>query len=364
MYTSYFGLAEKPFAITPNPKYLFMSEPHKEALAHLLYGIDGEGCITLLTGDIGTGKTTVCRCLLEQLPENCEIAIILNPRQSILDILGAICQEFKIKVAQNKKFSSTALVDAINDHLLANHARGINTALIIDEAQSLEADVIEQLRLLTNLETETKKLLQIILIGQPELRETFSRPGLEQINQRITARYHLGPLKPKDIADYIDYRLFIAGAPRQAQLFEPAAIAHVSRLSRGVPRLINILCDRAMLGAYVEKRPRISLAIQKRAAKELGYSSNRHLFFLSPWRGLFFILILFGLAALYWQYGPKGQGQRAVQKEAAPATEIARQMDGKREKTAAPETIQIRPLVEKEDSGQHHDHQPAPAARE
>ena len=268
MYTRYFGLSEKPFAIAPDPKYLYMSDAHREALAHLLYGLNGDGCIILFTGDIGTGKTTACRCLLEQLPSNTDIAIILNPKLSILDILHTICEELKIPVTAASPSIKT-YTDHINEYLLEAYAQNRTTTLIIDEAQNLDATTLEHLRLLTNLETNTRKLLQIILIGQPELRNTLDDPGLEQISQRVTTRFHLGPLKKQDVQAYIKHRITVAGGSENVSLFEPRAIDYITKASGGIPRLINTICDRSLLGAYVEGREFVTLAIAKKAAAEI-----------------------------------------------------------------------------------------------
>src|SRR5512133_3680712 len=193
MYQSFFGLAEAPFSIAPDPRYLYMSRSHQEALAHLLYGLSGEGGFVLLTGEVGTGKTTVCRCLLDQIPQNCDVAYIFNPRLTVAELLSTICSEFGIAHPDGNS-SIKVFVDCINAYLLDAHARGRNTVLIIDEAQNLSTDVLEQMRLLTNLETNERKLLQIILLGQPELGLMLERPELRQLSQRIVARYHLGPL--------------------------------------------------------------------------------------------------------------------------------------------------------------------------
>lgn len=268
MYTRYFGLTEKPFAIAPNPQYLFMSELHREALAHLLYGISSEGCIILLTGDVGTGKTTVCRSLISQLPETTEIALILNPKLTIIDLFKTICEELKIPVEEDSPSTKT-YIDKINSYLLDAHSQGKNTALIIDEAQNLDLEILEQLRLLTNLETNTHKLLQIVLIGQPELREILQDPKLSQINQRITTRYHLQPLQIEDVDAYIKHRILVAGGNPRIPLFSNKAIRHVARLSNGIPRLINVLCDRALLGAYAQNRDHVNLDIMKKAAGEV-----------------------------------------------------------------------------------------------
>lgn len=268
MYTSYFGLKEKPFAIAPNPKYLFMSDAHKEALAHLLFGVNGEGCISLLTGDVGTGKTTVCRCLLDQSPPNTDIAMVLNPKLSIIDLLSTICEEFGIKVVETHPTVKT-FTDAINSYLLKAHAKGRNSALIIDEAQNLEIEILEHLRLLTNLETNTKKLLQIVLIGQPELRQILDQPELLQVSQRVTTRFHLGPLLIHDIDKYVRHRIEVAGGPANYRLFDPKSVQLLAKVSKGVPRIINLLCDRALLGAYAENRERVTFDILKKAVQEL-----------------------------------------------------------------------------------------------
>lgn len=267
MYTHYFGLSEKPFAISPNPRYLFMSERHREALAHLLYGIESDGCIFLLTGDVGTGKTTMCRCLLEQLPENTDIAIVLNPKLTARDLLITICEEFGISPS-SETASIKTYIDTLNRHLLQSHAAGRVTAVIIDEAQNLDINVLEQLRLLTNLETNDKKLLRVFLIGQPELRDILNKKGLTQINQRITGRYHLSPLQSSDVHAYIHHRLKVAGY-EHSELFSKKAIKHVVKMTRGIPRLINVLCDRALLGAYAENSDHVSYSIMKKAGHEV-----------------------------------------------------------------------------------------------
>jgi len=268
MYTRYFGLTEKPFAIAPNPRYLFMSELHREALAHLLYGISSEGCIILLTGEVGTGKTTVCRCLIDQLPDTTDIALILNPKLTITDLLKTICEELKIPITTASPSVKT-YIDQLNGYLLRSHSMGRNTALIIDEAQNLDIEILEQLRLLTNLETNTNKLLQIVLIGQPELRQLLTDPRLSQINQRITTRYHLAPLHAADVTTYIKHRIGIAGGNTRNILFSEKAIHYVTKISQGIPRVINILCDHALLGAYANNRDHVSLKIMKKASREL-----------------------------------------------------------------------------------------------
>lgn len=267
MYTHYFQLKQSPFSIAPDPRYLFMSERHREALAHLLYGVGSGGGFVLLTGEIGAGKTTVCRCFMEQIPENCQLAYIFNPKLSVEELLLSICEEFRIAPPAGAA-SVKSYVDAINVHLLASHAQGKNNVLIIDEAQNLSAAVLEQLRLLTNLETSERKLLQIILIGQPELRAMLARPELEQLAQRVIARYHLGSLSEPETASYIHHRLAVAGSTARAP-FGPRLMAQIHKLSHGVPRRINLLCDRALLGAYVENQPQVTRQILRRAAAEV-----------------------------------------------------------------------------------------------
>jgi general secretion pathway protein A len=272
MYLSYFGLAEAPFSIAPDPRYLYMSQRHQEALAHLLYGVDAGGGFVLLTGEVGAGKTTVCRCFLEQIPASCDVAYIFNPKLTVAELLSTICVEYGIDVPSGNtsvpgNISNKVYIDCINTYLLAAHAKGRHTVLIIDEAQNLSADVLEQLRLLTNLETNQRKLLQIILLGQPELAEMLSRPELRQLAQRIIARYHLGPLGKQEVAAYVQHRLEVSGATRQ--LFPAALMGSLYRMSRGIPRVINVLCDRALLGAYSQSKDRVDRATLKQAAYEV-----------------------------------------------------------------------------------------------
>lgn len=266
MYTSFFGLKERPFAITPNPRYLFMSERHADALAHLLYGVTESDGFIQLTGEVGTGKTTLIRSLLEQLPEHVEVALILNSRLSPNEFLVAICEELRVPVPAERD-SVKALVDALNAHLLEAHAQGRRIVLIVDEAQNLGADVLEQVRLLTNLETDRQKLLQIILIGQPELRQVLDRTDLRQLAQRITGRFHLEPLTREESRGYVRHRLRVAGT--NSDIFTPQALKEVHRLSGGVPRLINVICDRALLGAYSREQRSVSPKLARNAAAEV-----------------------------------------------------------------------------------------------
>jgi general secretion pathway protein A len=267
MYTSFFGLNEKPFSITPDPRYLFMSERHGEALAHLVYGVTESGGFVQLTGEVGTGKTTLVRTLLlNQMPDNADVAVVLNPQITVHEFLLTICEELGIEVPEQKD-SIKALTDALNHHLLSAHADGRRTILIVDEAQNLAPAVLEQVRLLTNLETAKQKLLQIILIGQPELRELLDRNDLRQLAQRITGRYHLEPLTRDETSQYIEHRLRVAGA--LGEVFDAAARKEVFRLSQGIPRLINVICDRALLGAYSQESRLITKRLVKTAAAEV-----------------------------------------------------------------------------------------------
>ena len=267
MYTSFFGLAEKPFAITPDPRYLYLSERHAEALAHLLYGINESGGFIQLTGEVGTGKTTVVRTLLSRVPHHADVAVILNPRITPVEFLLTICEELGLAIAEADRNSVKEMVDALNRRLLNAHAEGRRIIVLVDEAQNLSFDVLEQVRLLTNLETPTQKLLQIILIGQPELRELLDRTDLRQLAQRITGRYHLMPLSREETKGYVRHRLRVAGAT--AEVFTPGALVELHRLSLGIPRVINVACDRALLGAYTQETKKITASLVRRAAGEV-----------------------------------------------------------------------------------------------
>ncbi len=266
MYTAFYGLTSQPFSIAPNPDFMFLGARHTEALAHLRYGLGDAGGFVLLTGEVGTGKTTVSRCLLAELPEHTQVAFILNPTLSELELLAAICDELKIRYKKTDA-SLKLLTDKITQKLLKNHQAGINTILIIDEAQHLQPAVLEQLRLLTNLETNTKKLLQVILIGQPELQQLLQRQDLRQLAQRITARYHLMPLTLAEVRLYVQHRLLVAGCSRP--VFNDAALKKLFELSGGIPRLLNLLCDRAMLGGYSQQKALIDANLVAAAAQEI-----------------------------------------------------------------------------------------------
>jgi general secretion pathway protein A len=265
MYERHFGLDQRPFSIAPDPRFLYLSGRHREALAHLVYGLGDDGGFVLVTGEVGTGKTTLCRCLLQQVPAHTDVAFVLNPRVSELELLQTICDELRIAAAAPDSIKS--LVDAINAHLLATHAAGRNTVVIVDEAQNLAPAVLEQLRLLTNLETSERKLLRIILLGQPELRAVLATPGLRQLAQRITARYHLSVLRREETHQYVAHRLGVAGGA--VDVFTRGAVDRLHTLAGGVPRRINIIADRAMLGAYALGTRRVTRAIVTRAAREV-----------------------------------------------------------------------------------------------
>jgi general secretion pathway protein A len=326
MYASHFGLEREPFSIAPDPRYLFMSERHREALAHLLYGVGGGGGFVLLTGEIGAGKTTVCRLFLEQVPSHCDVAYIFNPKLTVAELLQTVCEEFKVAVAARAGSAPTLKdhVDALNRFLLQGHAAGRSSVLIIDEAQNLASEVLEQLRLLTNLETHERKLLQIVLIGQPELRAMLARPDLEQLAQRVVARYHLEALSQAETLQYIEHRLTVAGLKGSLPL-DRAACRRVHHHARGVPRRINLLCDRALLGAYGERRDRVDRLLVDRAAAEV-FGTSRP----SGWRVAFagrgpWFAALGGIGALavvaglVWLLLAQGIGVPTVPGRAPPA---------------------------------------------
>lgn len=318
MYASYFGLSDNPFAITPDPRFLFLSARHTEALAHLLYGVTESGGFIQLTGEVGTGKTTLVRTLLEKLPDNVDAALIINPRVSVLEFLRSICRELSI----GWKPADTAqdLIDALNAQLLKAHERGRRVVLIVDEAQGLQAEVLEQVRLLTNLETRQQKLLQIILVGQPELRELLARNELRQLAQRITGRYHLTPLSGTETRAYVNHRLTVSGA--MAPIFTAPAVRSLQRISGGIPRLINIICDRALLGAYTHELRQVDGAMVRRAAREvLGEQPRGN----PSWRpallaGLALVAVAVAVSGVFWGSGTASGGVApAAQAAVAPA---------------------------------------------
>lgn len=305
MYKEYFGLKEEPFSIAPDPQFLYMSEKHREALAHLIYGMKTDGGFVLLTGEVGTGKTTVCRSLLKHVPEHSEVAFILNPKLSVVELLATICDELGIEYPPGTT-SIKVFVDRLNLFLLDAHSRDKKTILIIDEAQNLGVDVLEQIRLLTNLETDKRKLLQVILLGQPELNWLLEQPELRQLAQRVTARYHLEPLSRRDLSAYLAYRLARAGVERP--LFTRAAINKLYRLSGGVPRLINLISDRALLGAYARGEHMVTPRLLNVAAIEiLGKARLRRLREALVFTALLIVLVtIVAGMAVYW-YVPSSQ---------------------------------------------------------
>ncbi len=306
MYKDYFGLREEPFSIAPDPQFLYMSDCHREALGHLIYGMKIDGGFVLLTGEVGTGKTTVCRCLLEQIPEDSEVAFVFNPKLTVVELLETLCDELRIDYPPGN-LSNKLFIDAINRFLIDAHSKGRKTVLIIDEAQSLSPSVLEQIRLLTNLETNKQKLLQVIMLGQPELKLLLEQPELRQLAQRITARYHLEPLPQNEIRAYVNHRLTVAGVERR--LFPPSTINKIYQLSGGIPRVINLLCDRALLGAYVREQQTVSPHLLTEAAREVFGKLEKPKTAATPtWRWLLLaLLIIIGsaqLAANYWDEPP------------------------------------------------------------
>lgn len=342
MYTSFFGLTEKPFAITPDPRYLFLSERHAEALAYLLYGIDDAGGFVQLTGEVGTGKTTMVRSFLAQLPEHADVALILNPRVTPEEFLAAICDELRVPVPEAARGSVKAIVDLLNEFLLDAHARGRRVVVLVDEAQQLSADVLEQVRLLTNLETTTRKLLQIILVGQPELRDVLARNDLRQLAQRVTGRYHLEPLRKQESATYIRHRLKVAGAT--VDIFTDGALAELHRLGRGIPRVMNVIADRALLGAYTREQHRVTPPLIRHAASEV--SGRRVAPHWLPWiyGGAALVgalLVGIGLTAMFTRtasppHSPQPTASTAAPAVAAPAAVPAAAPDTGAAAVAAP----------------------------
>jgi general secretion pathway protein A len=267
MYIQYFGLKESPFALPPDPRYLYLSRRHQEALAHLMYSINEGGGFAQLSGEVGTGKTLLIRALLERLPKHIDAALVLYPFLSVREFLASICDDLRVPYDRNGA-SLKALIDSLNGFLLENHAKGRRTVLIVDEAHKLNREVLEQIRLLTNLETTKEKLLQIVLVGQPELDSLLAQPDLRQLAQRITSRYSLKALLPKETTEYIRHRCRVAGA--RGPLFSPRALQTAHRVTHGIPRMINVICDRALLGAYARGKAMVTPSIVRMAMSEIG----------------------------------------------------------------------------------------------
>ena len=303
MYRKYFGLQDIPFSIAVDPRFIFMSDRHRDALAHLLYGVGVGGGFILLTGEVGTGKTTITRCLLEQLPDNTDLALVLNPGLNAVELLAAVCDELGIDY-DNANPNLKELSDKLHRFLLDNHQRGRNTVLLIDEAQHLQFDVLEQIRLLTNLETNTRKLLQIVLVGQPELKAMLARPELRQLSQRVTARYQLKPFTLEETRAYIRHRLQVAGLPANQELFPPKVVKYIHQVSGGIPRLINVLCDRVLLGTYGNNKPSVDMAMARQAVIEVK-GEDEQLAANGPgfpvWQSTAIILVLAAVGLLFWQ---------------------------------------------------------------
>jgi general secretion pathway protein A len=311
MYLEYYGLREPPFSITPDPRYVFLSERHRDALAHLLYGIGkgGSGGFVQLTGEVGTGKTTLCRLLLEQLPENTRVALVLNPKLSPVELVETICEELKLDIT-GKRGSLKALTDTLNAFLLDAYAQGLRVVLIVDEAQNLSTESLEQIRLLTNLETPTQKLLQIILLGQPELRDVLARPELRQLAQRITARYHLTPLDAGETEAYVRHRLAVAGSTRSP--FSRLGLKALYQRSGGIPRLINIIADRALMAGYAREQDSIGERIVDRAADEALPGHARYwLRRYGRWAAAAALVLAVAAAFTLWR-APQTEGPAAV----------------------------------------------------
>src|SRR6478736_9507652 len=304
MYLEYYGLKEAPFSITPDPRYVFLSERHRDALAHLLYGIGkgGSGGFVQLTGEVGTGKTTLCRLLLEQLPEHTRVALVLNPKLSPVELLETICEELKLDLV-DRRGSLKGLVDTLNAYLLDAYAQGLRVVLIVDEAQNLSTDALEQIRLLTNLETPTQKLLQIILLGQPELRDKLNDTELRQLAQRITARYHLTPLDRVETEAYVRHRTAVAGAARLP--FSRLGLRAIYQRSNGIPRLINIIADRALMAGYAREQESIGERLVDRAADETLPGTARYwMHRYGRWAAAAAIIVLALTAWTYFQWQP------------------------------------------------------------
>jgi general secretion pathway protein A len=334
VYVSFFGFREKPFNLTPDPKYLYLSSRHQEALAHLEFCRRERGGFVLLTGEVGAGKTTVARHFLAHLDEHTATAVVLYPALSASELLASVLRDLQVRVPEPATLKT--LVDQLHAFLLTARAEGRGVMLLIDEAQDLAPDVLEQIRLISNLETDTEKLIQIVLMGQPELIDVLSRPDLRQLAQRITARYHLTGLSRDECSDYIRHRLVVAGGEGKVT-FAPAALNLVHRTSAGIPRVVNLVCDRALLAGYVEAQRTISAEYVLRAAREIAGAAPRQRRDSSAWRrvGLTAAGVLLGGAALFAaQWALTGWRDPAVVTSRAPAPTTASPTPGGTAETA------------------------------
>jgi general secretion pathway protein A len=333
MYAVHYGFREKPFALSPDPRYLFLSASHREVLGHLVYGIEqGEGFMAI-SGEVGTGKTTLCRTLLERLGSSCEIAFLFNPTLGPTDLIKAINAELGLSTFGD---SRTELLDVLNTFLLDKHAEGRRVLVIIDEAQNLPVETLEQLRLLSNLETHTAKLLQIVLIGQPELDAKLDAPELRQLRQRIGVWWRLGPLERDETRAYVAHRLRVAGG--NEAIFSESALSRVHRHARGVPRLVNLLCDRALLLGYAEGARQIGRNTVDSVAREIAPRGRRPWHRRGAWRAALFAAVAL-LVALGWL----GSNRRAARDEAATAR-LAPVAAAPRDLAPAPQAVARAPV--------------------
>lgn len=332
MYQVFYGIKEAPFSIVPSARFLYLSDRHREALRHMMAGLNDGGGLALLTGEVGTGKTTLMRGLLSQLPIETQVALILNPSLSAQELLLSVCDELGISVAENASYKR--LLDALNQHLLTNHAKGWQTVLLVDEAQHLSADVLEQLRLLTNLETDARKLLKVVLIGQPELQWLLQQEKLRQLAQRITSRYHLLPLTPQEVAQYVRYRL--QAVECTFDVFTDSSLSLIAKSTQGIPRIINLVCDKAMqLGAERQEHTLSKSTVRQACEEVLQWQTpvnaspkNRS---KRPWFPMVFgVLVAVGTlwSVPYWQqqtWWPQGQAAENTSAELPPITPVKAQ---------------------------------------
>ncbi len=308
IYLNHFGLNCEPFSIVPDPGFLYPSSRHRQAVAHLKYGLDREGGFILLTGEVGTGKTTLTRTMLKRLPAHVRVAYVLNSKLVVTDVLASICDELSIKITKKKDLSfSKTCIDALNQDLIRAHADGKKTLVVIEEAQNLSTEVLETLRLLSNLETTTQKLLHILLVGQPEFLQILAQKDQRQLNQRVVSRFHLLPLAKSEVANYVNHRLHRAGANRS--LFDNAALGTLFRLTKGVPRLINLICHHSLLAAYATGAKTVSADLVKKASVEIlgdqpatGKMTSRWL-----WAGILSLALVLGVVLLNTEKFSNGQ---------------------------------------------------------